>query len=308
MRKVLIDADPGTDDALAIMMAVNSPDLLVQGITTVGGNATLRDTTRNTLRLLDYLGISAQPDGGAPGLPVSPGASRPLRGRYHYGYDYHGPAGLGVRLPAPRGRPHPVRATRSITHLVSTFPGEITLVALGPLTNVARALKAEPLLAGRIKEVVVMGGAVEVAGNVTPHAEFNTYNDAAAADFVFASGVPVTLVPLNVCARTTITREDLPWTAGESRTARLGRRVLYNWFRGHPDRERYDLCDPLAIVAAVQPDMLRYKRAAVAVETDNTERLGKTTATYGKGHVRVAVDVDVEGAKRLMVDLLGGGP
>jgi inosine-uridine nucleoside N-ribohydrolase len=306
--KVIIDSDPGTDDALAIMMALNSSDLRVQGITTVGGNATLGDTTRNTLRLLDYLEISGQPDGGDPGLPVSPGASRPLRGRYHYGYYYHGPAGLGVRLPSPRGRQHPVRATRFITDLVSTFPGEITLVALGPLTNVARALEAEPLLAGRIKEVVVMGGAVELPGNVTAHAEFNTYNDAVAADVVFASGVAVTLVPLDVCVRTSITRADLPWIAGGPRTARLGRRLLYSWFGGHPDRERYDLCDPLAMVAAVRPDLLRYEQAAVDVETDDPERLGKTTATYGDGDVRVAVDVDVEGAKRLMVDLLSAGP
>ena len=117
---------------------------------------------------------------------------------FHYGYYFHGPAGLGVRLPEPQSQPHSVQAPEFIVHLVSAFPGQFTVIALGPLTNIARALAIEPRLAGWIREIVVMGGAVEAPGNVTPHAEFNIYNDPQAAAIVLSSGVPVTLVGLDV--------------------------------------------------------------------------------------------------------------
>jgi purine nucleosidase len=304
--KVILDTDPGTDDALAIMMALSSPNLQVECITTVGGNATVRDTTRNTLLVLAHLGVPVQSEIGGRGLPVSQGASRPLRGRYHYGYYFHGQGGLGVRLPSPTATPYPARAPELIAVRAASSRARITLIALGPLTNIARALRTDPGLAGRLREIVVMGGAVEVPGNVTQHAEFNTYNDPLAAEVVFDSGVPVTLVPLDVCVETALTRADLPWITGGSQAAQLGRRLLYTWFGGQPDRERYELCDPLAIVAALQPGLLRYRQASVAVETDDPERLGKTTATYGDGNVKVALEVDVEGAKRLIVDLLRG--
>ncbi len=304
--KVILDTDPGTDDALAIMMALSSPNLQVECITTVGGNATVRDTTRNTLMVLAHLGVPVQSEVGGRGLPVSQGASRPLRGRYHYGYYFHGPGGLGARLPSPTATPYPAGASEFIAVRAASSRARITLIALGPLTNIARTLRTDPGLAGRLREVDVMGGAVEVPGNATQHAEFNTYNDPLAAEVVFDSGVPVTLVPLDVCVETSLTRADLPWITGGSQAAQLGRRLVYTWFGGSPDRERYELCDPLAIVAALQPSLLRYRQASVAVETDDPERLGKTTATYGDGNVKVALEVDVEGAKGLIVDLLRG--
>ena len=305
--RVLLDVDPGTDDALAILMALNAHGLRTEGITTVGGNATLRDTTRNTLRILEYVGAAVREDVGGAGLPMSRGAARPVRGRYRYGYYYHGPAGLGVRLPSPRSAPYPVRAADLIVELAESGDERLTVIALGPLTNVARALRKSPRLAGRLERIVVMGGAVESPGNVTSHAEFNTYNDPMAAAEVLDSGAPVTLVPLDVCARATLVRDDMPWVAGTSRTAALTRRILNNWFDGHPDRDRYDLCDPLAVAAALRPDLFGVRRASIAVETEDTARYGKTTAAYGRGSVDVALDVDAVGAKRLMVDLLGCG-
>ena len=300
MTKVLIDTDPGTDDALALMMALNSSKLSIQGFTTVGGNATLADTTRNALRLMEHVGRTD--------VPVSRGSARPVRGRYHYGYYFHGPAGLGVRLPRPRTRPHPVRAPEFIANLGSALRGELVIIALGPLTNIAKALTFQPGLADWTRQIVVMGGAIEAPGNVTPHAEFNTYNDPLAADTVFSSGIPVSLVALDICTQTYLTRGDLPWATGETRSARLTNRVLGNWFKAHPDRDRYDLCDPLALAAAIQPDLLRYRQAAVRVETDDTQRLGKTVARYGDGPIKVAVDVDVQRSKELMLELLSIGP
>ncbi len=299
--KVLIDADPGTDDALALMMAFNSPSLVVQGITTVGGNATLAHTTRNALRLVEYLGFS---DDQSSGVPVAKGAARPLQGSFHYGYYFHGPAGLGLRLPAPRTRPHSAPADRFIVDMVSASPGELTVVALGPLTNIAGALALEPKVAGWIREIVVMGGAAEVPGNVTPHAEFNIYNDPEAAAIVLSSGAPVTMVGLDVCNQTVVARDDLPWVPGTSNTAEFANTILGNWFRRQVDRDAYNLCDPLALVAALDPGLLTYWFAHVSVELEDIDHRGKTTPRYGAGPVRVAVGVDVAASRSLMVGLL----
>jgi len=304
MKTVLIDADPGTDDALAIMMALNSPELDVRGITTVGGNARLADTTRNALRLMEYLGVPVATDQHGPGLPVSRGSAQPLRGRYHYGYYYHGAAGLGVRLPSPIARPAVVRAPELMVRLASAFPGEITVIALGPLTNIARALDLEPKIAEWVTEVVAMGGAVEVPGNITPCAEFNIYNDPLAAKIVLGSGIPIRLIGLNVTTRTYFERDEGAWVPGGSSTARLSRRILSNWFRSRPDARQYQLHDPLAVVAAVRPDLLTYRRASLAVETEDASQLGSTVATYGAGPAQVAVAVEVEGAMATVVKLL----
>ena len=298
MLKALIDTDPGTDDALALMMALNSRELLVEGVTTVGGNATLAHTTRNVLRLMDYL--------DRQDIPVSKGAARPLRGGFHYGYCYHGPAGLGVRLPSPKTAHHPVHAPEFIVRLVSASPGHVVIIALGPLTNIARALRLEPRLGSWIKEIVVMGGAVEAPGNVTPHAEFNFYNDPLAADIVLSSPAPITLVPLDVCRLVCFARDERPWVPGSSKIAALANRIIANWFKLHPDRDLYDLCDPLALAAALQPDLLSYRQAKVKVETADNEQLGRSVAKYADGQVRVALEVDADAASSGIRRLLSG--
>ncbi len=282
-KKVLIDADPGTDDALALIAALNSPEMDVLGVTTVGGNASLADTTRNALRLLDHLGSD---------LPVSRGSARPLRGRFEYAYHFHGAAGLGVRLPGPRTAATAVGAVERIVGAASEYRGALTLIALGPLTNVARAMRSNPRLAGWIAEVVVMGGAVEVPGNVTPHAEFNVYNDPEAAHEVLTSGTPVRLIGLDVTMKLRLDRAGKPWAAGGSVSAKLANRVLAGWFETHPGDSLYHLHDPLAVAAVVEPDLLGYGSARMAVETEDTGRRGKTSAVYGDGPARVAVEVD----------------
>ena len=255
-------------------------------MTTVGGNASLADATRNALRLLEHLGS---------GVPVSRGSARPLRGRFEYAYHFHGAAGLGVRLPRPRTAPAPERAVERIARAASEHRGALTLIALGPLTNVARAMRSEPRLAGWLAEVVVMGGAVEAPGNVTPHAEFNVYNDPEAAHEVLTSGAPVRLISLDVTMKLCLDRTDGPWADGGGVSARLANRVLANWFGAHPGL--YHLHDPLAVAAVVEPDLLRYRSAHVEVETEDPERRGKTSALYGGGPVMVAVEVDAVRAR-----------
>ncbi len=295
MKRVFIDTDPGTDDALALIVALNSPELDVEGVTTVGGNATLADTTRNALRLLDHLGSDA---------PVSRGAARPLRGRFEYAYHVHGAAGLGVRLPRPRAKPTTERAAERILRAASERRGDLTLIALGPLTNVARAMRREPRLAEWVEEVVIMGGAVEAPGNVTPHAEFNVYNDPEAAQEVLTSGAQARLIGLDVTMKLHLSRNGAPWAAGGSVSAGLANRVLGSWFRTHPSSCRYHLHDVLAVAAVVEPGLLQYKRARAGVETRDPERRGKTSAVYSGGPVRVAVDVDAGRARELVRERL----
>ena len=297
MRRVVVDTDPGTDDALALLMALNSPDLLIEGITTVGGNATLAETTNNALRLVDHVARWRE-------VPIAVGADRPARGSFTHAYHVHGVEGLGVHLPATTLKPHRADAVDFIRDRVSTLPGRLTVIALGPLTNVAAALDGRPDIANAISEIVVMGGAVEVPGNVTPHAEFNIYEDPWSANAVFASGVAVRLVGLDVTHRTFMHRRGGPqWFGGTSKSADLANRILADRFRERADAQEFYLHDPLAVAAAIEPDILRYRRAQVSVVTDGNER-GRTVASYGDGPVNVAVGVDVERAVEVVRTLI----
>lgn len=292
--KILIDTDPGTDDALAIILALNSPLLDVLGLTTVAGNASLVHTTRNALRILEYMERAD--------VPVYKGASRPLIGRFSYAYYYHGPAGLTARLPLPKSRPESLEASDAMVSMVRQSPGEVTLIALGPLTNLANAIRKEPEFPGMVKEIYVMGGAVSVPGNVTPFAEFNIYDDAEAANVVFSSAAKITLVGLDVCHEPSVRRDDPEWFTGKSMGEKLVARIIRNWFKLHPDNDRYNLCDPLTVLAALRPELFTFRQAAVHVETDG-ERKGQTEARFGPGQVRVAVDIDVAAA---MKEVLAG--
>jgi purine nucleosidase len=288
--------DPGTDDALALMMLLNSQAVEVVGITTVGGNARLSDTTRNALRLLEYM--------GRPDIPVARGAARTAQRPFHYAYDVHGARGLGIPLPSPTTRPVRSRAPAFISRMATQYQGELIIIALGPLTNVARALRKEPRIVEWTKELVVMGGAVGVAGNITPYAEFNTFNDPDAAQTVFASGFATSLVGLDVTTRVSFDRTDAPWFAGDAASAKLSERIVRTWFDEHLTSPRYHLHDPLAVVAALGPDLFSWRRASIDVETKDAARLGMTTATYGSGPVRVAVAVRAKDATAVVTGKL----
>ena len=297
MRRVIIDTDPGTDDALALLMALNCPDLHIEGITTVGGNATLAQTTRNALRLVEYVA-------GGRDVPVAAGADRPARGSFSFAYHVHGTDGLGVDLPSTARKLHRADAVEFIRDRVLAAPGPVTVIALGPLTNVAAALDGRPDVAQGISEIVVMGGAVEVPGNVTPHAEFNIYEDPWSADAVFSSRVSVTLIGLDVTHRTFMRRDAGPqWFEGASRSARLGNRILANSFRERADVREFYLHDPLAVAAAIEPDILACRPAQVSVVTDGEQR-GRTVASHGDGPVRVALEVNVRRAVAVVRTLI----
>ena len=307
MREVIIDTDPGADDALALMMALNSDALSVRGITTVGGNATLSETTRNALRLVEYYEREMGAGAGKDAPPIVSGAECPTHGRFTHAYHVHGPGGLGVDLLGPASKPHGTDAPGFIHHLVSQSPGRSSIIALGPLTNIAAALERFPELATQIEEVVVMGGAVDVEGNITPYAEFNISEDPWAANAVFTCGAPVTLVGLDVTRMTFLRPSDGPeWFRGGSASARLCNRIMASLLHGSDAPQSFHLHDPLAVAAAIDPDALIYRRARVSVVTEGDER-GRTTAHFGGGAVKVAVGVDVSRALQLVRDGIAGG-
>jgi purine nucleosidase len=192
---IILDCDPGIDDALAIVYALGSGNLELAGITTVAGNVSLEKTTANALRLRDYL--------GAAEVPVTAGSAVPLLRGSLTAEQVHGHDGLGgAAVPAASSRPRPGHASDFIIETVLARPGEITLVATGPLTNVALAVRREPRLVTQVRDFVIMGGS-SARGNVTPAAEFNIAVDPEAAAIVFAAGWTVTMVGLDVTLRTT---------------------------------------------------------------------------------------------------------
>ena len=295
MTRIIIDTDPGTDDAIALIAALNSPELDVTALTTVTGNASLEDATRNALGLLACLGRSD--------VPVYVGADTPLAGKFQFAENYHGPGGMTTPLPEPESVPVPTPAERYIRDAARDSDGDLTIIALGPLTNVALAIQNEPDVMNQVKEIFVMGGAVEVGGNVTPYAEFNIYDDPRAANVVFGSVIPITMVGLDVCERVAFGLSDTDWRSGTSTGERLAARIMEGWFEIHPEYDRYVLCDPLTVAAAIRPDLLICRQAKVTVE-ESGEQKGRTRAEYDAGEVRVAVDVDVESTRQLVLDRL----
>ena len=295
MTSVIIDTDPGTDDAIALMMALQSPALNVIGITTVGGNAHLTDTTRNTLSLLEYI--------DRKDVQVHVGNSDPLEGKYTHAYNYHGDGGLTVELPEPSIQPSPGNAVNFITNKILGCSELVDIIALGPLTNIALALTHNPALSQSVGQIIAMGGAISVPGNITARSEFNIYNDPKAANIVFSSGIPTKLVGLDVCNLVYLEAKDL-LTLGESRAANLSKQLLESWFKSVPSREKYSLCDPLAIIAHTTSRALSYKSAKIEVDQRTVGSLGKTTAHFGEGPIQVAIDVNRKDATHMIISML----
>ena len=295
--KVIIDTDPGVDDAIAILMALAWPGVEVLALTTVGGNVPLARTTRNALALLEYAGRT--------GIPVVRGSARPTKRSFGYSYAVHSTSGLTRRLPRPKTRPLDLGAVDYLAGRLGELPGQITLIALGPLTNLAWLELRHPGALAKSARLVVMGGAVNAPGNVTPHAEFNFYSDAEAADAVLSSGVPVTLVDLAVCRQVGIDRQRAERPTAKGGLGRLAIQLLANWFRRDSRRERFEFYDPLALAVALEPDLVSTYQASIRVETANPARRGESLVTGPGGPVAVAQRVDDQRFFELMEQTLG---
>ena len=312
-RKWIIDTDPGIDDALAIFMALASPELEVVALTTVFGNVDVDTATRNALRLLEIAGRSD--------LPVAAGAAAPLSGAWRGPIQHiHGDDGQGnTHLPPPRAKPSRMTAAELLID-ASREDGELSLLTLGPLTNLALALDQDPGLADRLREVVVMGGNALVPGNATPAAEANVWNDAEAADLVFGHMEAVTMVGLDVT-------HEVIWN-GE-RIAALGRSpkvttrhladlldFYHAFFQNSHGFDGVYLHDPTAVAYLLDPTLFTTQPWPLRVEVEGISR-GKTWPASGptdrvpepwRGRPRIAVCTEVE-ARRvadLVFDRLAG--
>ena len=292
--KLIIDTDPGVDDAIAILMALACPQLDLAGITTVGGNVSLTQATRNTLALLEYA--------GRQDVPVAEGAARPLRGRYGYSHNFHGRTGLSRRLPKPNSRPIETNAVDFLGQMLGEQPGQYHLVALGPLTNLAQ-LMATPDALVQAASITIMGGAVNVPGNVTPYAEFNFFSDPVAAQQVLASGIPLALVDLGASRQAFISRDEAEGLKSTSRIGRLAVQILKNWFRRDPNRSRFEFYDPLALAAALRPELISTSQLKLGVETFDQVRLGCSTPESITGQISVVKVVDGAAFSSLFDDL-----
>lgn len=280
-RPVLIDTDPGIDDALALLLAWGSPEIAVEAITTVAGNVSVDVATTNVFRLLALRRPPARP-------AVGRGAERPLVRPLVTAVRYHGADGLGDLADWP-----PVTMTLDgpgvelIAATARRRAGRLTVVALGPLTNLALALEADRAALGGIERVALMGGAVDVPGNVTPTAEFNMHVDPEAAARVFGAGVPLDVVPLDATRQAALERRDLEaWLA--RRPGPLASRILAFSARGFRlDGGAMHLHDPLAMGAAIDPDVVGWERVRLEIGAD-----GETRRAAGPPNCRIAVSVD----------------
>lgn len=303
--RMIIDADTGIDDALAILFALRSPHIQLEAITTCFGNIGTEQAADNTLRLLEL----AAPERA---IPVALGARKPLvRPQREYAVHVHGHNGLGgVELPASRQGPVEEPGPELLCRLARENPGRLTLVTMGRLTNLALALELDPQLPAKLKQVVVMGGTVFAPGNVTPVAEANLWGDPEAADRVFTAGFPLTMVGLDVTLRTRITRghlELLLQKAPEEAQAvvRFMKESLEHYFdfyrRSNFFMDSAPLHDPLAVIAAVHPELLDYRRMPVRVDCESSLCAGMVVADLRAiprvgSEITVAVDVREERA------------
>ena len=306
-RRVVLDCDPGHDDAMAILLAAASPTLELEAVTTVAGNQTLDRVTLNARRVCTVAGID--------GVPVAAGRDRPLRREPIVAGEIHGASGLdGVDWPEPTVPQDPRDGVDLIIERALTDdPRPLSLVAVGPLTNVAAALTAAPEIAARIDRIAIMGGAIGL-GNWTPSAEFNIYADPEAADVVIRSGVPITMATLEVTHRALATDPVIERIAAfDTPVARMSVALLryfaetYERVFGFPAPAVHDPC---AVAAIIDPAIVATRHMNVTVELESELSLGRTVCdVYGTTgrtpNVDVGVDLDVDRFWELMIGAVG---
>lgn len=275
-KPILIDTDPGIDDILAILLALASPELELKGISVVVGNCTVDQGVANALGLLELLNRE---------IPVARGADRPLIQPLLTAPETHGTTGVGyARLPLSSRSPIRQRAAEFIIEQVLSAPGQISLVCIGPLTNLAMALRLEPAIIPAIPEVIVMGGAIRHPGNTTPQAEFNVYCDPHAAHIVFHSGLPITLAPLDVTYQVILTRQDverlLKIPSPISRVIANATRFYMEFHDEYQDIQGCVINDPLALALAFAPELVDLHSLYVDVDISGGVSMGNTFADF----------------------------
>ena len=276
-KRILIDTDPGIDDALAILLAIASAELQLDGIVTVHGNCSLEQATRNGLSILELA--------NAGHIPLARGCELPLVQPSLLAPETHGDTGLGyARPPEPRIKPTVQHGCDFLIEQVMANPGEITLVAVGPLTNVAIAIRKEPAFAKSLKEIIIMGGAIRHEGNTTALAEFNVYVDPHAAHIVFHAGIPTTLVPLDVTYQCILTAPDVERLLKiDSPIPKFIKDATDFYMQYHDAYQSIMGCiinDPLALALTFAPELCDYVELPVDVDISGGVSMGKTFADF----------------------------
>lgn len=302
-RKLILDCDPGHDDAIAILLAAGSPETELLAITTVHGNQTLPKTTLNAQRVCTVAGIT--------GVPIVPGMAGPLVRQQIVAADIHGESGIdGPAWPEPTVSRAPGHAVDVIIDYVKKWPGEVTLVAVGPLTNVAMAILREPEIAGLVREIVIMGG-THKESNVTPAAEFNIFADAEAARIVLRSGAPVTMVALDLSHQATADSDVVArFRQIEGPVAQMVVALLDFFGRTYREKFGFDappVHDPIAVARVIDPAVFTTSFINVEVETRGELTYGRTVCDfYGvtgrKPNVHFGMDLDRERFWDLVVE------
>ncbi|XAR64663.1 Uridine nucleosidase [Bertholletia excelsa] len=278
VEKVIIDTDPGIDDSMAILMAFQSPQLDILGLTTIFGNVSTEDATRNALLLCEIA--------GRPGLPVAEGSSGPLKGGKPRIADFvHGSDGFGnIFLSPPKFNKIEKAASEFLVDTVTEHPGEISILALGPLTNLALAIKRDSSFVSKVKRVVILGGSFFALGNVNPAAEANIYGDPEAADVVFTSGADVIVIGINITTQVKMADFDLDeLRQSQGKHAQIISNMCKFYRDWHVKSDGIHgifLHDPVCFVALVRSDLFTYKKGVVRVETQGI-CLGHTLMDQG---------------------------
>lgn len=292
-KHIIIDTDPGIDDSLAILLAIASPEIVLGGVVSVHGNVSTEQTTQNALSVLELV--------GAGHVPVFKGCDLPLVKESLLSPETHGNQGVGyAKLPEPATSPRSQHGCDYLIEQIMSQPGGVTLVCIGPLTNVAMAVRQEPRIVENVKEVFIMGGAIQHPGNTTAQAEFNTFVDPHAAHIVFHSGMPMTLTPLDVTYQCILTKDDVgrllridsPVTKFIADSTRF-------YMEFHDEYQKIDGCvinDPMTLALTFVPEICDYQDLVLDVDISTGVGLGNTFADYynygkKKPNMKVAMGV-----------------
>ena len=302
-----MDCDVGIDDALALILAFHSPELEVKAVTGVNGNAPLERVFENIQKVLSLIQPKNKP-------LIAKGADRPLKGKPVYAHSVHGKDGLGgAKIGRRKGEDRWHLFTGSaeeiIIKMARQYPDEMTLIATAPLTNLALAIQRDHEGMRKLHEITIMGGAVRTAGNITPHAEFNIYSDPLAAKIVLNSGLPITLVPLDVSHQVSLTpqwMEERVRPINNSFSKFLIEATGYDsTARQFRNRELIYLHDPLAVGVVIDPALVRRERLSIDVETQEGEYFGKISEAKEGPKVEVCLGVDAKAFLELFLSRLG---
>ncbi|XP_038711979.1 probable uridine nucleosidase 2 [Tripterygium wilfordii] len=313
-KKIIIDTDPGIDDAMAIFVALRSPEVEVIGLTTIFGNVYTTLATRNALHLLEVAGRT--------GVPVAEGSHVTITNgtKIRVADFVHGADGLGnQKFPPPKGKAIAQSAAAFLVEQANRYPGKVTVVALGPLTNIALAIQQDPAFVRNIGQIVILGGAFSLNGNVNPAAEANIFGDPDAADIVFTSGADILAIGINVTHQIILTDADHDkLTQSNGKFAQYLCKILDVYFKYHHDAygiKGVYLHDPATILAAINPFLFTYTEGVVRVQISGITRgltvlynkqkkFAEVTEWTDKPTVKVAVTVDAPAVVKLIMDRL----